>query len=110
MLGTHAIFLDTSFLSEARLDDLINVLHFPEPKYITDRVFGEIRKGYLNNPDDERFLHIFQKNGELRGKIRVVSLEKCVKDPLITDFSRRKIIFKKNSLLCSAYYVGYLGL
>jgi hypothetical protein len=107
MLGTHAIFLDTSFLSEARLDDLINVLHFPEPKYITDRVFGEIRKGYLNNPDDERFLHIFQKNGELRGKIRVVSLEKCVKDPLITDFSRRKIIFKKNSLLCSAYY-GWL--
>jgi hypothetical protein len=115
MLGTHAIFLDTSFLSEARLEDLTDILNSAEPKYITDRVYEEIKKGYLNNSGDERFRHIFQKNGELKGKIRVVSLEKCVKDPLekcvkdslIVDFSRRKIIFKRNSLICSAYY-GWL--
>lgn len=107
MSDRHAIFLDTSFLSEARLKDLTEILNSPEPKYITDRVYKEIKKGYLSNSGDERFRHIFQKNGELKGKIRIISLEKCVKSPLIVDFSRRKITFKKNSLLCSAYY-GWL--
>lgn len=112
MFDTRAIFLDTSFLSEARLGDLTHILNSPEPKYITDRVYEEIKKGYLSNSGDKRFSLIFQKNGELKSKIRVVSLKKCIKDPLdrcvknplIVDFSRRKIIFKKNSLVCSAYY------
>jgi hypothetical protein len=107
-----AIFFDTSFLSEARLKDLMYALQLPAPKYITDQVYREIKQGYLNNSADQRFRNILHKDGALKNQIKLISLEKCTKAPLpsstnhppILDLRPQKILFKKNTLLCSAYY------
>ena len=97
-------FFDTSFLSEASLEDLRYCLDFPGPKYITDGVYREIKEGYSYKPNDKRFSYIFEKNGKLKTKIKTILLGKCIKDLSMVDCSQRNILFKRNSLLCSAYY------
>ena len=98
------MFFDTGFLSETPLEELRYAMEYPGPKYITDGVYREIKEGYANNPNDKRFLYIFEKNRKLKSKIKTISLGKCIKDSSMVDFSQRNILFKRNSLLCSAYF------
>jgi hypothetical protein len=67
MLIPHlALFFDTSFISEAHLDDIkLMIEQRVEANYITDGVYCELRDGYLHNQCDERFSFLipYQKIG-----------------------------------------------
>lgn len=108
MLIPHlALFFDTSFISEAHLEDIkLMIDQQVEANYITDSVYCELRDGYLHNQCDERFSLIFDPLSEnrLRNNFKTISLAKCIKEEVLIDFNQDNIFLKRSSLLCSGYY------